>query len=70
MNNRIWYVVVRQPEGEKAYWDFSTMAGSPAVARERGEWEEENTISPEYWKANPAIAIAKLEMRETERLKW
>ena len=70
MNNRIWYVVVRQPEGENSYWDFSTMAGSPGVARERGEWAEENTISPGYWKANPAIAIAKLEMRETERLKW
>ena len=70
MNNRIWYIVIRQPEGEEAYWDFSTLSGAPGVSRDRAEWNEKCTINKAYWEDNPAIAISKIEMVEKERIKW
>ena len=69
MNNKIWYVVVRQPEGEEEYFDYSTMAGTAHFARNRAV-ENEKTIAKSYWDANPATGIARIEMVERERLEW
>ena len=65
-----YWVVVRQGKGEKEWYDLSTKASNPNNAREFATWNEKHEIGETYWKANPKVGIAKIEVLEVDRVKW